>query len=93
MSKRFASVSEQDILNLQRNKNAKSTDYNTKTAMQVFSDYCQSEHLDYLQMTKPQLDETLSIYFMAARKTDGQKYQYQTLQQMRYSLNRFLKIQ
>lgn len=91
MTKRFAAVSNDDLNNILSNKTAKSTDYNTKNACKLFEDYCHSEKLNYKMMSKEELNETLSKFYVGARRSDGEKYRYQSLQQLRFALNRYFK--
>lgn len=91
MTKRFADVTGEDMATLLTNKTSKLTDNNTKMATKTFQDYCKIENIDYISKTKEELNNILSKFYMSVRKANGDKYRFQSLQQLRYSLNRFFK--
>lgn len=92
MTKRiFATVSTEEINDILNNKTAKTTNYNTKNAAKLFNDYCKVRNVEIQGLEKTELDEMLSSFYVSARKIDGEKFKYQSLQQLRFALNRYFK--
>ncbi|XP_061190714.1 uncharacterized protein LOC133198711 isoform X2 [Saccostrea echinata] len=95
---RFAETSEEErgekIASIMSSKfNNKKTLKANKGAARIFKDYLtekgQSEHFEEFDCAK--LDEMLGRFYMDLRREDGTPYKNNTLETIRYGLNRYLK--
>lgn len=92
MSKRIFDTNV-NIAEINEKQYAINTDYidktNEKSLKSFISDKGYSKGLN--ELTKTELDDVLQEFFVSVRQKDGSKYQKQSLDSIRYSINRVLK--
>lgn len=92
MKRFFAEVTDDDVELIRQGNRAKSTMYNDKSALKSFTSYLQQKGLIVKDLDKAMLNKQLEIFYVSLRKCNGDSYKYQTLQQVRYSLSREIKV-
>ena len=72
---------------------AANTDKQTNTAVRTFSDYLTSKHMsaDFESLSKAELDNVLSRYYVELRNKKGEMYKKSTLIAYRNGLQRHLE--
>jgi len=90
---RFSPRTEDEIAVLRTELNAKSTIKANKRAAATFRSYLSEKNqpTDFENFDKVRLNEALAHFYINLRKTDGDKYKVNSLENIRHSLNRYLQ--
>ncbi|CAC5399004.1 KCTD1_15 [Mytilus coruscus] len=93
MAKRFASHTENEILDKRSKNIASSTEKANKRAGNLLREYLSEKNEDthFEQYSPSRLNDVLKHFYLDARKPDGEMYKVNSLDSFRYSLNRYLK--
>ena len=88
----FASRDEADVIKLVRQKDAKSTKDSTKTAVKTFKEFLAQQNMDTNIETVSQecLNNGLRLFYVNARKKDGDMYKKSGLSCLRFGIARYL---
>ena len=89
-TKRFADVSEEEVRQMAKKKNATRTDEATKSAVRILADYCTNAGIDFPNndSTAISLNEILAKFYIAVRTKKGETYKLNSLKSLRFSLQR-----
>ena len=93
-STRFPEISSEEIEELKAVAVNKNTSHSTKQWMNVFKSWCQSLHLENVNiepMAPKELDNILSKFYAEVRKRDGDDYEPESLKIMQSAIERYLK--
>ena len=90
MVARFASISEAELNLLVEDKDAKNTKKATQSSVKVFNEYLREKSLEDPQ-GKSSLAVVLKSFYAEARKSDGTSYSKNSLNSLRFGLNRHFK--
>ena len=93
-STRFPEISSEEIEELKAVAVNKNTSHSTKQWMNVFKSWCQSRHLENVNietMAPEELDNILSKFYAEVRKRDGDDYEPESLKIMQSAIERYLK--
>jgi hypothetical protein len=90
MASRFASISDEELLRLVEDKDAVNTKRSTKTALRVFHEYLKEKNISEPQ-TKESTANVLKMFYAETRKADGNSYARNSLNSLRFGLNRHFK--
>ena len=73
---RFASVAQEDILNLLESKDSTNTKRATTVSVKVFKEYLREKNkpTNFEDMTKKELAQILGQFYVEARRKDGHPY-------------------
>ena len=90
---RFSSRTEEEIVVLRMELNAKSTIKANKRAAATFRSYLSEKNqpTDFENFDKVRLNEALAHFYINLRKTDGDKYKMNSLENIRHSLSRYIQ--
>ena len=90
---RFASISEAEMHEIEENIDAANTKKHTNTAVRTFREYLTSKHTsaDFESLSKVELDNVLSRYYVELRNKKGEMYKMSTLIAYRHGLQRHLE--
>ena len=93
-STRFPEISSEEIEELKAVAVNKNTSRSTKQWMNVFKSWCQSRHLENVNietMAPEELDNILSKFYAEVKKRDGDDYEPECLKIMQSAIERYLK--
>ena len=93
-STRFPEISSEEIEELKAVAVNKNTSRSTKQWMNVFKSWCQSRHLENVNietMAPEELDNILSKFYAEVKKRDGDDYEPECLKIMQGAIERYLK--
>ena len=90
---RFASATKEEIKEKKSNINSKNTLKSNKSAAKILQDYLIEKKMDaeFEKLDKNQLNDILVHFYVNVRKGNGEKYKLSSLENLRYSLNRYLQ--
>ena len=93
MKRRFACVSEVQLEEKRRLLVPKTTESANQSAANTLREYLKEKGKDihFENLSKYDLDELLSGFYIEARTKEGTLYKKTSLESVRYGLNRFLK--
>ncbi|CAG2200276.1 KCTD1_15 [Mytilus edulis] len=91
--RRFVDTSDEEIEQKRLKMSADKTIKQNIAAATIFREYLKVKKMDpgFEQYDTLKLDEVLGHFYMDVRKADGNRYKTNSLQCLRYSLNRYLK--
>lgn len=91
--KRFADVSFINMKVKNQSINSRNTLKANRKAANTLREYLKEKEMDtdFVKFSETQLAEILSHFYMDARRPDGEHYKIGSLQNFRYSLNRYLR--
>lgn len=92
-SQRFASVSEEEMADILRNKDAQSTQRSMMQHVKIFEAYlaCKGLPTNFEEFDKPRLADILSKFYVEVRREDKERYKTGSMISIRAGLNRYLK--
>ena len=92
-SSRFASATQFEIDEKRKNIHAKNTQKANLKSVRALREYLVAKKMDicFEEYSKAELNNLLSHYYINTRKVDGEKYKVSSMENMRFSLNRYLK--
>ena len=92
-SQRFASVSEEEMADILKNKDAPSTQRSMMKSVKIFQAYLAYKGLptEFQQFDKPRLADVLSKFYLEVRREDKERYKTSSMISIRAGLNRYLK--
>lgn len=90
---RFATVNEEEFLDILKNKDSANTQRATEKCVKAFKAYLTSKELptDFEEWDKSRLSAVLSKYYVEVRREDGELYKTGSMINIRAGLNRYLK--
>ena len=79
---RFANVSDEELRNLVKEKDAKRTQKASDQSWRTFESYCKEKSIvfDINTVSKHELNNILKTFYLEVRKRDGQLYQEKLFQ-------------
>lgn len=91
--KRFASHSENEILEKRSNVVPKNTSKANKKCANMLREYLREKNDDvnFEEFTLEKINDVLEHFYLDARKVGGEQYKTSSLENFRYGLNRYLK--
>ena len=89
---RFASSSNEDIVDLLNKRHAKNTKRSTNRCIQLFKQYLREkgEDTEFEKFEKDKLKENLKHFYVDVRKEDGSEYKKSSVQNLRQGLKRYI---
>lgn len=90
-SQRFASVSEEEMADILRNKDAQSTQRSMMQHVKIFEAYlaCKGLPTNFEEFDKPRLADILSKFYVEVRREDKERYKTGSMISIRAGLNRY----
>lgn len=90
---RFVSVSDEEVANIQKNKDTANTKKQTDIMKNVFVAYCDEKKikLNFETISKTELDDILTKFYVEVRKQNGDFYKKTSFYSLRFSLQRKMK--
>ena len=90
VANRFAEVTDDEIRNMSKKKNATNTDEATKSGLRILIDYCSNVDVAFPtpETTAAELNALLSKFYIAARTKKGEMYRLNSLKSIRFALQR-----
>ena len=90
---RFVSVSDEEVANIQKNKDTANTKKQTDIMKNVFVAYCDEKNikLNFETISKTELDDILTKFYVEVRKQNGDFYKKTSFYSLRFSLQRKMK--
>ena len=92
-SSRFASVSENEMEKLLRDRNSENTKKSTKLAVAIIKGYLleKGDSTDFVSISAHEINDLLKKFYLEARKKDGADYCKSSLTSIRFGLCRHIK--
>ena len=90
-NKRFATINEDDLAELQRTKDSKSTQRIVSRAIRMFKDFLGEESGPIEEMSKQTMNQKLRLFYASVRKTDGSELKKKSLDSLKYGVSKYLK--
>ena len=89
-TQRYVNATEDDLLNLLKDKNSKNTDHSTNTSWKIFTDNlnAKSRIIDFENGSTIELNEILRKFYVEVRKLDGDNYKKKRLTTLRFRIQR-----
>ena len=90
---RFASVAQEDILNLLESKDSTNTKRATTVSVKLFKEYLREKNkpTNFEDMTKKELAQILGQFYVEARTKDGHPYTKSSMKAIRAGICRYTK--
>ena len=74
MKRNFRELDEDEVINLKEDNYSRATNYGLSTVKNSFNQYLKFKNINFEQMNRPEIDQTLQNYWPAIRTIKNEQY-------------------